>query len=65
MYTETSWVTPTILAVVSTYVGAATAFMAIYVARIYKNTLGRPNYIINSRETVLPETERQPLDHYV
>jgi glycosyltransferase involved in cell wall biosynthesis len=35
----------------SLYVGWTIAFMALYVARSYKNGLGRPNFIINSRQT--------------
>jgi polyisoprenyl-phosphate glycosyltransferase len=31
------------------YFGATAAFIAIYVARIYKNTLGRPNYVIDRK----------------
>lgn len=34
-----------------TYLGSAVAFIALYVARTYKNGLGRPNYIIHRRYT--------------
>lgn len=35
------------------YVSSTVSFIAIYVARIYKNTLGRPNSIIDRRTTHL------------
>jgi polyisoprenyl-phosphate glycosyltransferase len=35
----------------ASYIGSTVSFIAIYVARIYKNTLGRPNYIINRKAT--------------
>jgi dolichol-phosphate mannosyltransferase len=38
----------------ATYLGGTLAFLALYVARIYKNGLGRPNYIIHRRYTHLP-----------
>src|SRR5580765_5135924 len=33
------------------YFGGSLAFVALYVARTYKNTLGRPNYVIQKRLT--------------
>ena len=33
------------------YLGGTLAFMALYVARIYKNGLGRPNYVMHRRYT--------------
>lgn len=50
---DTTWVIPTVLALFCGYVGASVAFIAAYVARIYKNTLGRPNYYIDHVNTVL------------
>lgn len=47
------WMLPLMLTVVSGYIGATMAFVAIYVARIYKNTLGRPNFIIRRNGTHL------------
>lgn len=35
------------------YVGTTVSFMAIYIARIYKNTLGRPNYVIDRKTTFM------------
>ncbi len=37
----------------SAYLGGTTAFTALYVARTYKNGLGRPNYVIYRRYTHL------------
>ena len=37
----------------SAYLGGTAAFTALYVARTYKNGLGRPNYVIYSRYTHL------------
>ena len=36
-----------LITVICAYLGATGAFIAIYVARIYFNTLGRPNYVIS------------------
>lgn len=42
-----------------TYIGFTVAFMAAYVARTYKNGLGRPNYTISRRYTHLqPQSEK-------
>jgi polyisoprenyl-phosphate glycosyltransferase len=35
------------------YLGGTAAFIALYVARTYKNSLGRPNYVIHKRYTHL------------
>lgn len=40
--------------VFSAYVGFALSFIALYLARSYKNTLGRPNAIVMRRFTHLP-----------
>jgi polyisoprenyl-phosphate glycosyltransferase len=37
------------LILAATYLGGAIAFTALYVARTYKNSLGRPNYVIHRR----------------
>ena len=41
--------------VFAVYVGTVLAFTALYVARSYKNGLGRPSAFINSRKSILPE----------
>ena len=38
-----------LLLLICGYFGATAAFIAVYVARIYKNTLGRPNYVIDRK----------------
>lgn len=50
-----SWPLPVMLLVAFVYLGCAASFIAIYVARIYKNTLGRPNFFVDSRTTYLDE----------
>jgi glycosyltransferase involved in cell wall biosynthesis len=47
------WMYPSLLALIALYLGATAAFLAIYVARIYHNTLGRPNFIIRRSGTHL------------
>lgn len=47
------WMYPTLLALIALYIGATAAFLAVYVARIYNNTLARPNFIISRRDTHL------------
>jgi glycosyltransferase involved in cell wall biosynthesis len=37
-----------------TYCGCALSFACVYLARVYKNTLGRPNAFLNSRLSRLP-----------
>jgi glycosyltransferase involved in cell wall biosynthesis len=48
-----SWALPVMALVIGGYIGIATSVIAIYVARIYKNTLGRPNFFIDSKSTFL------------
>jgi dolichol-phosphate mannosyltransferase len=38
------------------YLGGTAAFTALYVARTYKNGLGRPNYVIHKRYTTMQTT---------
>ncbi|HWI13392.1 MAG TPA: glycosyltransferase family 2 protein [Burkholderiales bacterium] len=48
-----TWAFTSIMVLFALYVGTAVSFMAIYIARIYKNTLGRPNYYIDRRSSRL------------
>lgn len=48
------WVTPVLIALIGLYLGFAVSFTAVYVARTYKNTLGRPNAVPVRRSTHLP-----------
>lgn len=47
------WAIPLLILVIGGYISAALSIVAIYVARIYKNTLGRPNFHIDSKATFL------------
>jgi dolichol-phosphate mannosyltransferase len=38
-----------LLVLICGYFGATAAFIAVYIARIYKNSLGRPNYVIDRK----------------
>lgn len=42
-----------LITVICGYLGATTAFIAVYVARVYFNTLGRPNYVISRKMSSL------------
>ena len=48
---DAPWTNPTLLSLTSIYLGATASFIAVYVARIYKNTLGRPNFIVRRNGT--------------
>jgi hypothetical protein len=52
---DARWPLPALLVVAAAYLGSGVSFVAIYVARIYKNTLGRPNFFIDSRMTFADE----------
>jgi len=55
------WALPAMIVVVSAYVCTALSVIAIYVARIYKNTLGQPNFFIDRKATFLdPELRAAP-----
>lgn len=43
----------------SAYLGGTAAFTALYVARTYKNGLGRPNYVMHRRYTHLQPTRNE------
>lgn len=47
------WFLVAAFAAFTLYVGSTISFIAIYVARIYKNTLGRPNSIIDRKTSKL------------
>ena len=44
---------PWLVTLASIYIGGTCAAIAIYVARAYKNTLGRPNFIIDRKRTIM------------
>lgn len=43
-----------------TYCGIAASFICIYLARVYKNTLGRPNAFLDQRLSRLPPLQELP-----
>jgi len=45
------WALPLMLLAIGAYLGSAVGVIAIYVARVYKDTLGRPNYFIDAKTT--------------
>lgn len=48
-----------LIVAIAAYVGGTCAAVAIYVARSYKNTLGRPNFVID-RRTTIPQAPTEP-----
>ena len=55
---QSAWVGLTALIVFAGYVGSSIAFIAIYVARAYKNGLQRPNAVIDRKRSELPPARR-------
>jgi glycosyltransferase involved in cell wall biosynthesis len=51
---QSAWVGLTALIVFAGYVGSSIAFIALYVARAYKNGLQRPNAVIDRKRSQLP-----------
>jgi dolichol-phosphate mannosyltransferase len=49
------WQIPTLLVLGFSYIGLSVAFSGIYIARIYKNGLNRPNAIIRYGLSILPQ----------
>lgn len=49
--TGNSWLLLANVLLAGTYIGGSIAFSALYIARTYKNGLGRPNYVIHRRYT--------------
>ena len=48
------WAIPALLVLGLAFLSGTAAFACIYIARIYKNTLGRPNHVIDRRRSMLP-----------
>ena len=55
VYVDSRWLDVIILLLVCSYFGAAISFIAIYVGRTYKNSLGRPNFVIDQKHSILQE----------
>lgn len=53
VYIESRWLDALLIFLFAAYFGSAVSFMAIYIGRIYKNSLGRPNFIINEKSSYL------------
>ncbi len=53
IHTGSSWIFLLNVLLACAYLGGTVAFIALYVARTYKNGLGRPNYVIHKRYTHL------------
>lgn len=51
--TQSLWFAATAFSVFAGYMGGTAAFTALYIARTYKNGLGRPNAFINRKATIL------------
>jgi len=51
--TGNSWFLLVNVLLACAYFGGTLAFVALYVARTYKNGLGRPNYVVHKRFTHL------------
>jgi len=51
--TGNQWLDLVILFLVLSYFGGAISFISIYVGRIYKNSLGRPNFVIDRQRSIL------------
>jgi len=55
---QSAWVGLSALIVFAGYVGSSIAFIALYVARAYKNGLQRPNAVIDRKRSELPPARR-------
>lgn len=53
VFDESRWIDAVLIVLVCTYFGAAISFMAIYIGRTYKNSLGRPNFVISEKDSYL------------
>ena len=49
--TSNSWYLLSNILLAAFYFGGTIAFIALYVARAYKNGLGRPNYVVHKKYT--------------
>jgi dolichol-phosphate mannosyltransferase len=53
IYSQNQWLDAAILFLVLAYFGSAISFISIYVGRTYKNSLGRPNFVIDNKRSIL------------
>ena len=54
MFSEARWIMPAFLMTAFSFVGLTLSFIAVYIARIYKDTLGRPNAMISEKFSFFP-----------
>jgi polyisoprenyl-phosphate glycosyltransferase len=55
IYIDSRWLDAGIVFLICAYFGSAISFIAIYVGRTYKNSLGRPNFVIDRKNSILQE----------
>ncbi len=55
IYQPSAVIEAVIIFLVCSYFGAAVSFISIYVGRTYKNSLGRPNFVIDDKNSVLQD----------
>ena len=53
IYSGNPWLDVAVLFLILAYFGSAISFIAIYVGRTYKNSLGRPNFVIDKKRSIL------------
>ncbi|MGA8615099.1 MAG: glycosyltransferase [Xanthobacteraceae bacterium] len=63
--TGAGWAAVAAMLLFAAYVGLTLAFMSLYVARSYKNSLSRPNAFIDRRMSRLPPKERSAAETQV
>lgn len=54
--TDARWAMPVFLMTAFAYFGFTLSFIALYIARIYKDNLGRPNAVISREFSILPDS---------
>ncbi len=53
VFNDSRWIDAGLIFLFASYFGSAIAFIAIYTGRTYKNSLGRPNFIISKNDSHL------------
>jgi len=56
---QSTWAYPTMVLLGFLYCGSALSFISIYLARVYKNTMGRPNAFLNAQAS-WPQSHATP-----
>lgn len=55
VFLDSRWLDLGIVFLICAYFGSAISFIAIYVGRTYKNSLGRPNFVVDRKNSILQE----------